>query len=100
MNRSAFPHDRHPGLKLRAGEGHRDKSRKTRRTFNEDDVSAEEAAEEKGTRIPQAHEDEKRATRLEAQEGQRQEIPFRLAGRFRLGRRHAQAGRPKGQEGF
>jgi hypothetical protein len=54
--------------------------------IHEDDVSAEEAAKEKGTWLPQAHENEERQARSEAQEGQGQEIPFRLAEKAPPGR--------------
>jgi ribonuclease P protein component len=49
--------------------------------IHEDDLSAEETAEKEGARFSQAHEDEKRQARLEAQERQRQEISFRVVGK-------------------
>jgi hypothetical protein len=56
-------------LKLRSGEDRRRAVADRRRKeycLDEDDVSAEKAAEEKGTWFSQAHEDEERQARAEA----------------------------------
>jgi hypothetical protein len=53
--------------------------------IDEDDLSAEKTATEKGARIPETHEDEKRQKCSEAQEIQRKKESYRIGSDFGYG---------------